>query len=227
MATKAKRKSSASKKTAVTSRNLIPLYVLAIMGLSAALVVVLNFKNNDIGTSKKSQKTEQNSQAVETITKPQQDSNEKIPAKDNSEPVKDLKVKAKIFFLVYDEKSGKIFPGSVQREIQEKDNVEDALKELAKGPTTPEEKKGLITALPRSLKIRKVDVKNGIADIDLSRDFEEDANGDIATGRVNQIFYTATQFAGVRGIVLRVNGKQIKTLGGEGLILSWPMKKPL
>ena len=75
--------------------------------------------------------------------------------------------------------------------------------------------------------MRTVDVKGGIADIDLSKDFEEQANGDIAVGRVNQVFYTATQFAGIKGIVIRVNGKQIKTLGGEGLILAWPMKKPL
>jgi len=139
---KAKRKPAAAKKTQAPSRNLVPLYVLAIMGLSAALVVVLNFKNNDKGTVQKNPKTEVNTQTTEEIRKPQQDTIEKIPVKENSaEPVKDVKVKAKIFFLVYDEKSGKILPGSVSRDIREKDNIEDALRELTKGPSAPEEKK--------------------------------------------------------------------------------------
>jgi spore germination protein GerM len=224
-AKKSVKKSSSAKKAPQQRRNLIPLFVLVIMALSAALVAVLNLKNSGkIGTSGT---TGIESAQINASAAPSPKSSASPTATASTAPDVNETKKIKVYFLTYDEKSGRILPGSVIREIKVKDELENALKETVKGPTAAEEKRGIVSALTKSIKIRHAEIKNGIADIDVSREFTEGIQGDAAAGRVNQIYYTATQIAGVKGIIIRVNGKPVKTLGSDGLVLSWPMKRPL
>jgi spore germination protein GerM len=199
-------------------RNLVPVYVLVIMALSTVIVLILSHGPTGLLTTDK------------TATQPDKDVPahrvEDIHKTADDQIIEDIK-KVRVYYLTYNEKNGKILPGPVSRSVKGENQLALALGELAKGPTKDEENKGLINAVPEDLVIRSAVVRGGIADIDCNDALTVNANGDIFTGRINQIFYTAMQFPGVQGIVVRVNGKQLRTAGGEGLVLSWPMKKPL
>ena len=216
----AKRKKAAPKKSGGSSNN-VPIYILVIMALATALVMVLNMQSGkksvkDAGKDKPA--------ATAAADKPA----DSKPA-DGAAPqdASAAKKKVKLYYLVYSDRTKKISPASVTREVEGEDTLAAALNELVKELPEAEEKRGLISAMPEGLKIRSVKVKNGIADIDVSSEFSENAQGDFITGRLNQFFYTATQFPDVKGIVVRMNGKLFSTIGGDGLHITWPMKKAL
>ena len=214
----AKRKKAATKKSGGSSNN-VPLYILIIMALATALVMVLN---------------------TQSVKKPAKDAGKDKPAASASEdksadtkPAEDVKPadaagvrkKVKLYYLVYNDRTKKISPASVTREVEGEDALAAALNELVKEISDADEKRGLINAMPEGLRIRSVKMKGDIAEIDVSSEFSENAQGDFLTGRLNQFFYTATQFPGVKGIAVRMNGKLLSTVGGDGLHLNWPMKK--
>lgn len=214
----AKKKKAASKKSGGSSNN-VPIYILVIMALATALVMVLNTQSGkkaakDAGKDKPAASASSEKPAD---TKPADD----VKTADAA----GVKKKVKLYYLVYNDRTKKISPASVTREVEGEDSLAAALGELVKEISDADEKRGLISAMPEGLRIRSVKVKNGIADIDVSTEFSENAQGDFITGRLNQFFYTATQFSDVKGIVVRMNGKLFSTIGGDGLHLSWPMKK--
>jgi spore germination protein GerM len=217
-----KKKAPAKPKKSTGSSNLVPLYILIIMGLATALVMVLNSRSGSIAVKDSKDKPSAAADKPGTAKLEGQSSADGDKTADAGE-----KKKVKLYYLVYSDRTGKISPGSVIREVTGADPLAAALGELVKGLSPSEEKKGLITAMPEGLKVRSVAVKNGIAEIDMSSEFAENAQGDFITGRLNQLFYTAIQFPGVKGISVRMNGKPFSTIGGDGLLLSWPMKKAL
>ena len=227
MAVKKKTKPKSVAKAAQVERNMVPLYVLIIMVLATAVVMMMNRSQDMKSVPVKSPVEKNNVKPADTAaTSPEKreaDSNEKKP--DTDESVKEASKKIKIYFLTYNDRTGKITPGAVVREIKGENDVLQALNTLAKGLSSSEEKRGLISAMPEEMTFRGVVVRNGIAEIDCSQTFMENAQGDILTGRLNQIFLTATQFPGVSGIMVKINGKPVKSLGGDGLMVSWPMRK--
>ena len=214
----AKKKKAAPKKSGGSSNN-VPLYILIIMALATALVMVLNSQSG----KRPVKDAEKEKPAAASIAGKSAD----IKASEEGKPAEasGAKKKVKLYYLVYSDRTKKISPASVTREVEGEDALAAALNELVKELPEAEEKRGLISAMPEGLKIRNVKVKNGIAEIDVSSEFSENAQGDFLTGRLNQFFYTATQFPDIKGIVVRMNGKLFSTIGGDGLHLSWPMKK--
>ncbi|HEY1406797.1 MAG TPA: GerMN domain-containing protein [Spirochaetota bacterium] len=233
MATKPKSKPKVTAKAAPQSRNLIPVYVLTIMALATAVVVMMNRSPDTMSTVVKTPKAEtaqangKERESDKETTPSGEVKDPKTAEKDPSHPETPAIVskKVKIFFLTYNERTGKILPGAVPREVKGDNDLLLTLAELSKGLSANEEKRGLITAMPEGLTFRSVIVRDGIAEIDCSSAFMDNAQGDILTGRLNQIFLTATQFPGVKGIVIKLNGKPLKSLGGDGLVVSWPMRR--
>lgn len=244
------RKAPKQKKTSKPSssgRNMVPLYVLIIMILATAVVVMMNRsqdakKTQDkIVTADDAGKSESKSGTQQPVTVDDSGtSKQDVKTGDKATDVKDkvaddtgkdnttgIAKKVKIYFLVYNDRTGKIKPGAVTREIKGQNDILQALNSLAKGMTPAEEKRGLINAMPESMTFRSVVIRNNIAEIDCSQSFMENAQGDFLTGRLNQIFLTATQFPGVAGITVKINGKPVKSLGGDGLMIVWPMRKTL
>jgi spore germination protein GerM len=223
MATKGRGRSKGASKSA-PQKNLVPVYVLTIMALATVVVVMMNRTPDTGGNTGGKSNAVHNARLNDTT--PADDTIQK----DTSETTKDENIplkKVKIYFLVYNERTGKILPGPVAREVKGDNEISRTLAELVKGPTGDEEKKGLISAMPDDLVIRSVVVKGGIAEIDCSPEFRDNAHGDILTGRLNQLYYTATQFPSVKGILIKINGKPLSVAGGEGLMLIWPMRKPM
>jgi spore germination protein GerM len=210
-------------------RNLVPVYVLVIMALSTVIVLILSHGPTGFFTTDRSANTDNSvseNGVKSTSSSGKVETENRIEDIHNGQVVDEIK-KVRVYYLIYNDKNGKILPGPVVRNVKGENQLVLALGELAKGPTKDEENKGLINAVPDNFQVRSAVIRNGIAEIDCNEALTIDANGDIFTGRLNQIFYTAMQFSGVQGIVVRINGKLLKTAGGEGLVLSWPMKKPL
>ena len=157
MAAKKKASKKAAKKTAKkgSSANLVPLYILIIMVLAAALVMVINSRTGKEITSGTADKKNAEEKAVHGDTAPAAD----------SVPSENALKKMKIYFLIYNERTGKISPASVPRDVAAGKELTAIIDELVKGPTQSEEDRGLISAMPEGMKVRSAAVKNGIAEI--------------------------------------------------------------
>ena len=192
------------------------------MLLAVALLAVLNRKGDQTKTKEPVKDEPQNNATVSFSLIKKNDKPKETSLKPANEQ---QSIRVKIFYLVYNDATGKIMPGPVFRDVKGTDPIPLAFKELSHSPKSDEGKRGLISSIPEGMKMKVVSMKDGIVTIDCDNSFSENAHGDILTGRLNQIFYTATQFPRVRGIIITVNGKVLRSLGGEGLVVSWPMKK--
>ncbi|HPJ16489.1 MAG TPA: GerMN domain-containing protein [Spirochaetota bacterium] len=147
--------------------------------------------------------------------------------KENSEENLPKQVKVKSFFISVNEDSGKIKYIPFERSVPAGNDLREALTVLSKGLSRDEEKKGFLSSIPKSMKVHSAVIRGGIAYIDVSSDISHEAFGDIALSRVNQIYYTARQFPGVKGISITVNGKKVNSIGQDGRIIHWPIRNPL
>ena len=136
-------------------------------------------------------------------------------------------VKVKSFFVLVNEETGKIKYIPFERIVPAGNDLREALVMLSKGLSSDEEKKGFLSSIPKTMKINSAVIRGGIAVIDVSADISQEAFGDIAISRVNQIYYTARQFPGVKGISITINGKKVNSIGQDGRIIHWPIRNPL
>lgn len=90
----------------------------------------------------------------------------------------------------------------------------EALKELAQGPP---EGSGLNRSLPEGTRVLGLEVKDGIAYADFSREIVENFNwGASLEGlMIAAIANTLTEFPQIQGVLVLVEGKQVETLGGH------------
>ncbi len=93
---------------------------------------------------------------------------------------------------------------------------------LLAGPTAAESARGLTTALPASAKMRDVSWERPYAILDFSRELGELGVTLRVSEVMDQIAYTATEIAGVAGVILKVEGETVGTeahpFTGEGLL---------
>ena len=131
-----------------------------------------------------------------------------------SAPAKEKTVKVKIYFT-QGEKLTPIF-----REIAGTDMVGTAaLSQLLKGPDDPENASGLLSAIPQGTALRSLSVKNGLAVVDLSADFVSGGGSSSMYLRLGQLVYTLTEFQTVDRVKIRIDGSDLRVLGGEGLLV--------
>ena len=113
----------------------------------------------------------------------------------------------KVYLVALNEKTDKMYLAPVIRKVRREPLLENTLRELVKGPTAAEKRKGLMTAIPPELKINSVKIRNKTAEIDFNSAIEHGAAGSILLNRLDQIVYTATQFSGVGSVIIKINGK--------------------
>ncbi len=130
-----------------------------------------------------------------------------------------------IFLVKFDKRDESMSLMPVKRRVSAQSPLSETLNELIRGPNQSERKKGLLTAVPEDLKIRSISVNGRNAVLDFNGSIEENADGQILLTRIDQLVYTATQFEGIDGVIIKVNGKQKKFLGGEGLSVSGPIRR--
>ncbi len=83
----------------------------------------------------------------------------------------------------------------------------------------------LSTAVPDGTSLLGIAIRNGVATVDLSRDFETGGGSASAMYRLGQVVYTLTQFSTVRAVLFQVEGRTVTTFGPEGIVLDGPQRR--
>jgi spore germination protein GerM len=246
---KKKTKTTAKKKPAAgkTSRASVrppergknALYVLIIMGLVTALALLFGkfyMPQRPLAekppaekqiSEKKEDKREKQKEAAEKEkeSKTAREEKTKKQTEIKESPEKKQAESVKVYFVALNEKTDKMYLSPVTRKVGGESLLENTLRELVKGPTAAEKRKGLLTAIPPELKINSVNIRNKTAEIDFNTAIEYGAAGSILINRLDQIVYTATQFSGVGSVIIKINGKTRQTLGADGLSISGPLHR--
>lgn len=230
-----------------------PLYVLVIMGLVTAIALMVNrygvregierggLKKNHAPVSDRPSEIKKEAKEDSDLQESKKNKAEQAEKKDKAEKADksgktDRTVKkeaaerpgtdeVKVYFVRFNEKSEKMYLAPVARNVPGGALLENAMKELIKGPTPAEKKKGHLSAVPPGLRVNSIRVRNRSAEIDFNGAIEQGANGSILINRIDQIVYTATQFPNVKSVIIKINGKQKQTLGPDGLSIGGPLHR--
>lgn len=226
-----------------------PLSILIIMGLLTVIIILLNlmygsrgFRWKNIGFLKKPRlATEQrrSEPAPREKTLPPVDvetprsgegekvaTKETVPGKEDvkEEPAPPLK-SVKVYFLRFNPADEKFSLAAVTRQVPAEQVLMESLKNLTQGPSPAEKRRGLLTALQPGTHVRGVTIRNNVAEIDFNATVEQGGSGTILLSRIDQIIYTATEIPGVRGVVIKINGRRQSTLGSDGLSISGTLRR--
>lgn len=129
----------------------------------------------------------------------------------------------KIYFTKSKSK-GNIVLYPVTRKISKEDSVIDsALKELFLGPTKAEELKGVMTEIPVGTRLIQVEESEDEILIDVSSQFLTGGGSATMQLRYLQLYRTFKNVALGKKLYLNIDGKYLKTIGGEGLEVSRPL----
>ena len=100
-----------------------------------------------------------------------------------------------------------------------------AMQALLDGPTGAEHAAGMSTTIPEGTTLLGLDIKNGVATVDLSKEYASGGGSLSMMMRLAQVVFTLTQFPSVTGVNFMLDGKPIDVLGGEGIIIDHPMTR--
>lgn len=117
---------------------------------------------------------------------------------------------------------------SAQRVIRAVDmpNVAaNAIKALIEGPTAAEQDTELWTAIPGDTLLLGLTIEDGLATIDLSREFEIGGGITNILSRLAQVVYTLTQFPTVDEVLFYLDGEPVVGFSGEGVLLDDPVDR--
>jgi germination protein M len=104
--------------------------------------------------------------------------------------------------------------------------LEAALRALLAGPSPEERKRGLVSEIPPDTSLRDAHVDGRVAVVDLTAPFAGGGGSTSMLARVWQVVYTATQVPGVDAVQILVEGRRVQALGGEGLLIGAPLRRP-
>lgn len=105
-------------------------------------------------------------------------------------------------------KDGKLFPTKRTTAFQPA-VARLALTVLLQGPSAPERRAGLESALPESTTLRGINLANGVATVDLSRDISGTSGEEELRLALAQVVYTVTQFKSVKAVRLEFEAQSI------------------
>ncbi|MDO8363347.1 MAG: GerMN domain-containing protein [Actinomycetota bacterium] len=92
-----------------------------------------------------------------------------------------------------------------------------AVEALLAGPTADERADGLVSLVPAGTRLLGLVVDGNEAVVDLSAEFNSGGGSLSVTGRVAQVVYTVTHFAGIDTVRFSIDGSIVTELTGEGL----------
>ena len=100
----------------------------------------------------------------------------------------------------------------------------EAVKALLAGPTAEESRSGFTTAIPGETRFIGLAIDgNGIAKVDLSRDFESGGGSLGLTLRLAQVTCTLDEFPTVKGVRFALAGELVSVFSGNGIVLERPV----
>lgn len=116
-------------------------------------------------------------------------------------------------------------PGSdglvpVERSVVGGDTVTGAMTALLAGPTSEEAGDRTITsAIPEGSRLLGLTVADGVATVDLSREYESGGGSLSMFVRLGQVVFTLTQFPEITSVVFSIEGQRVTVFSGEGIAL--------
>lgn len=126
------------------------------------------------------------------------------------------KTKVNLCF-VYVDSDGTVVRKIVPREIEKSDApLTNTIKTLLKGPQSGD--KNCMTLIPQGTKLLGASVRNGIATLNFSEEFEFGGiSADSYSAQLMQVVYTATQFSTVESVQFLIEGQRKEYMGSEEL----------
>jgi germination protein M len=165
-----------------------------------------------------------------TIDKKEDPKKETIQSKNTTTTEKpDNNIHSKNFMVYFSriDKNDSLILTPVSRNIKYTDNpLTETLNTLLNGPDPIEKKTDIITNIPNNSKIISITIKNEIAYLNFTKEFEFNNFGRESTlNQLKQIVYTATEFSTVKKVQFMIEGKIKNYLGGEGVLIDKPLSR--
>ena len=98
-----------------------------------------------------------------------------------------------------------------------------AINSLLDGPTADERVMGYASAVPLGTKLLGIAIRNGVATVDLTSEFQNGAGSRSMQMRLAQVVYTLTQFPTVQKVRFRLDGAPVPVFSSEGIVLDHPV----
>jgi len=99
-----------------------------------------------------------------------------------------------------------------------------AIAALLDGPTETEGG-AMSSAVPAGTRLLGLTIKEKVATVDFSREFESGGGSASANIRLGQVVYTLTQFSTVKSVVFQIEGRTVTVFGSEGIVLDGPVAR--
>ncbi|UER67675.1 GerMN domain-containing protein [Borrelia sp. BU AG58] len=130
--------------------------------------------------------------------------------KDQQQKLSRKKKVVKLYFIKVTAE-GHFLKQDVKRTIHyDKNILEETLKALINGPNEYELKNNYLSLVPINTKILNLSISDGVAHINLSKEFYENSFGVEGTiNQVSQIILTCLEIQGINGITLRIENNPI------------------
>jgi len=114
---------------------------------------------------------------------------------------------------------------TVQRAVDLPDVASNAIRALIAGPSASEAASGLSSAVPGNTLFLGLNIDNGLATINMSREFEAGGGTTNILSRLAQVVYTLTEFPTIDEVLFYLDGRPVDVFSGEGVILENPVDR--
>jgi germination protein M len=147
-------------------------------------------------------------------------------------PAQEEMIGLKAYFLLDDQGAPSHRPGPflvpVHREVPKTVAVATAaMNQLLEGPSADEHAgtPAMSSAIPEGTVLLGIKIEDGLATVDLSREFESGGGSFSMTARLAQVVYTVSQFPTVERVAFHLDGQPVEVFSGEGLVLDEPVSR--
>lgn len=160
-------------------------------------------------------------QVVEPVKK-------QVSVKSSEQKTVDKQIKKEyvtLYFLGMDKNKTGVFK-KVQRELPAgQSKLKFALSQLINGPTSYEKNLGVYSEIPKGVKLLAVVEGNNKIIINVTSNIQTGGGADSIYSRMKQLIKTVLANSPNKPVYLYIDGKQAEVLGGEGIMISQPLKE--
>ena len=115
---------------------------------------------------------------------------------------------------------------SVRRQVMgTRTAYQTAMADLLAGPTPEEEQRGLSSAIPKEAELLGVELTDGVAVVDLSKEFELSAEQSVLVLRLAQVVYTMTDLPRTSRVRFEIDGQPVSVIGADGNLRGRPVSR--
>jgi len=113
-------------------------------------------------------------------------------------------------------RSGRLI--DITRQLGSRRPVESTLNALLDGPTPREDARGITSEIPPQTRLLTVSVSGGVAQVNLSREFQSAGSSQSVLLRVAQVVRTLTSLKGVSFVRFQIDGEFVSVPTNSGVV---------